>query len=184
MQGINASSVCDLMVEAQFVPGDHITQEFRKEAGIPVNFGTTMQFHVQRGVSSFKCYKRQLPDDVRRELLQPSFCLADPEQSAEGEELLLIHGIIGEDMINEMDESKISKVGAVGIKTTRTLFGDLVHGKSHFIQFPYEKGGLKMTEEQDFTLHRSIQSGFCQPIMIEEDNLVTSETNYLNTLGL
>jgi hypothetical protein len=181
MQGINASSTCDLMVEAKFVPGDHINQGFKNTVNMPANFGPVLQFHIQRGISEFKGYKRELPEDIRKELVKPIYCLADPEQGDEGCETLLIHGIIGEDMINELEETSITKIGAVGMKTTRTYYGDVLHGKSHFIKFPYNKGKVDLSEEQDFAIERICQYGIYQcPIRKQED--LRAELQYLKDI--
>jgi hypothetical protein len=140
-----------------------------------------MQFHIQRGVEVFKAYKRQLPEDIRKELAKPNFCLADPEQGDEGDEVMLIHGIMGEDMINEIEETTITKVGSVGMKTTRSFYGDLVHGKSHFVSFPYKKGGVDMKQEQDFALDNICQYGIYQcPLQKEKD--LSDELEYLKDI--
>jgi hypothetical protein len=181
MQGINASSICDLMLEAKFIPGNHITPEFLSNVGVPANFGIPMQFHIQRGVEVFKGYKRQLPEDVRKELAKSTFCLADPAQAEEGDDVLLIHGIIGEDMINEIDESVITKVGKVGMKVTRSLFGDLVHGRSHYISFPYNSGGVRMKDDQDFSADRICQFGIYESPLKSEGALL-DEVSYLRSI--
>jgi hypothetical protein len=36
------------------------------------------------------------------------------------------------------------------MKVTRSLFGDILHGNSHFIDFPYKVGEVTMKGEQDF----------------------------------
>jgi hypothetical protein len=177
MQGINASSVCDLMVEAKFEPGDHITQAFKNQLKIPVNFGINLKFHMQRGVEIYRCYKRELPEDMRQVLKTEDFCLADPQQAEEGCDTMFIHGIIGEDMINEMEESIITKVGSVGLKTTRSFFGDILHGKSHFIKFPYKSGKLELKEEQEFATDGICQCGVV-PIYISDSSGSGKEFRY------
>jgi hypothetical protein len=182
MQGINSQSVCDMMFEAKFVPGPHITHEYKTQLKIPDNFGVNMQFHVQKGIEVFKCYKRELPGDIRSELLANGFCMADPHQVEEGEDMLLIHGIIGEDSISGMDESIITKIGTVGMKTTRSLYGDLLHGKSHYIKFPYKKGYVDLKDEQDFIAHTICQYGITPVLVHGQDEKVAESYEYLKSL--
>jgi hypothetical protein len=178
MQGINSSSICDMMFEARFIPGEHITSEYKSLMKVPEDFGVTMQFHIQKSIESFKGFKRELPDDVRTELQSSKFCLADPNQAEDGCDTLIIHGIIGEDMINELEESTITKIGDKGLKVTRTLFGDIIHGKSHHIKFPYRVGGLELKEEQEFAANEE----FCQygivPVFISGQNDIIDQKDY------
>lgn len=134
MHGINAVSTCDLMVETKFQPGKHITEEFLKSMGKEADFGITLQFFVQKDVTAYRCQKQELTQDVRQELAKQEYLLADPHQITEGHETLFIHGIIGEDQIGLLEEQNIRKLGDSGMKVTRTLFGDLLHGNSHFME--------------------------------------------------
>jgi hypothetical protein len=184
MQGINAASICDLMVEAKFIPGDHVTSAFREKTKVPNDFSINLQFHVQKGVEIFKCYKRELPDAVRQKLLSDEFCLADPEQAQEGCDNLYIHGIIGEDVIHEMEETQITKVSEAGMRTTRTYFGDLLHGRSQFIRFPYKTGGLEMKEEQEFAINDICQNSII-PVYLNssQEDKEEEELRYLQSMG-
>jgi hypothetical protein len=148
MHGINAVSVCDLMLEAMFMPGPHISSEFKKEMKMPENFGLKLKFFVQRDVKAYTCCKQELPEDALKQILTPEFTLADPHQATKGDETLYIHGIIGEDQISLFEESMIRKVGSAGLKTTRTYFGDMIHGNSHFLNANLTEGNLQMKVKQ------------------------------------
>jgi hypothetical protein len=149
MHGINGSSHTDLMIEALFIPGPHIPKSYKEAMGLAVNFGVSLKFFCQRDVRVYKDWKAELPTELVDELKKPDYVLADPEQAVAGSELLYVHGIIGEDQIDSLDETVIRKVGTSGMKVTRTKFGDLLHGKSHFIDYPFKKGKAGMREEWD-----------------------------------
>jgi hypothetical protein len=107
--------------------------------------------------------------------------MADPHQTEEGDDMLLIHGIIGEDSMNGMDETIITKVGTVGMKTTRSLYGDLLHGKSHYIKFPYKVGSLDLKDEQNFTTNKICQYGITQVLISGEEGVPSESYEYLQS---
>jgi hypothetical protein len=144
MHGINAVSTCDLMVETKFIPGTHINEEFLKSMGKSADFGITLQFFVQKDVTAYRCQKQELTPEIRTELAKPEYVLADPHQATEGHETLFIHGIIGEDQIGLLEEQNIRKLCDSGMKVTRTLFGDLLHGNSHFMEINKTVQGVEM----------------------------------------
>ena len=82
-------------MEAMFIPGSHISKDFKTQMGMPVNFGAKLQFYIQNDVWVYKSYKRELPDEILTELRKPEYVLADPEQAMEGDDNLYVHGIIG-----------------------------------------------------------------------------------------
>lgn len=181
LHGINAPSICDLMVKAKFTPSNHLSKEFRTSVGITDNFSVPMKFHIQKGVEVFKTYKHALPEYIQALLKDPSISLADPEQNAPGDDVLYIHGIIGEDQINELEETSISKVGKEGMKVTRSYYGDILHGRSHFIYFPYETTGLELKGKQAFSCDRICQYGMeSVPLSSPDDS--EREVDFLRNL--
>jgi hypothetical protein len=164
MHGINGSSFTDLMVKATFIPGPHIPKNFKEAMGLATNFGITLDFFCQRDVRVYKDWKAELPTEIVDELVKPEYVLADPEQAASGAELLYVHGIIGEDQIDSLDETVIRRVGTSGMKVTRTKFGDLLHGKSHFIEYPFKKGKAGMREEWDCSIDNVVHQYGLEPV--------------------
>jgi hypothetical protein len=167
MHGINAVSYCDLMLTARFIPGPHITKEFKATMKLADNFGLSMDFFVQRDVKAYTCFKQQLPDDVLAQLAKPEFTLADPHQALPGDETLYVHGIIGEDQISKLEESMIRKVGSEGLKTTRTYFGDVIHGNSHFLSANLTEDNLQLRYKQNPTIY---QYGIIAQTTVEDNN--------------
>jgi hypothetical protein len=172
MHGINAVSVCDLMMEAMFIPGTHITKDFKTTMGMAHNFGIPLSFYVQRDVRVYKSYKRELPQDVIAELSKPEYTLADPEQGAEGDDTLYVHGIIGEDQISRFEEHNSRKIGSEGMKVTRTYFGDLLHGNSHFLEYPIKNGKVEMKEPESSQAVHVYQLGL-EPVPMPGTNAPT-----------
>jgi hypothetical protein len=60
MHGINAVSLCDLMVEASFAPGPHIPKSFLISMGKSSDFQMSLQFFVQKDVRAYRCPKQEL----------------------------------------------------------------------------------------------------------------------------
>jgi len=177
MHGINAVSICDLMLEAKFMPGPHISSDFKTTMGIQQDFGVTMQFFVQRDVKAYKCQKQELTGVVLKELAKPEFMLADPDQATEGEEVLYVHGIIGEDQISMLEESNIRKIGDAGLKATRTVFGDMIHGNSHFLSVNNKKGAVEMRQKHEFHYDT-----ICQYGLIAETSTATSQESLFENI--
>lgn len=181
LQGINAQSLCHMMARIKFCPGPHVSQSFRQKMNIRDDFGVYMNFHIQNEIEVFKTYKRNLPDDVGEAISRASLTLADPEQLAPGNDMLYIHGIIGEDQIHELDETIIQHVGNEGMKATRSKFGDILHGRSHYIKFPYGSNGLELKGGQDFALDNIAQYGILSEPLNDPDSSLL-QRSYLQGL--
>jgi hypothetical protein len=166
MHGINAVSTCDLMVEAKFAPGPHIPESFLISMGKSADFNITLQFFVQKDVRAYRCPKQELTPEVRKELAKQSYTLADPNQNTEGDEILYVHGIIGEDQIGLLEEHNIRKLVDSGMKVTRTLFGDLLHGNSHFLDLIRPKGEFEMKQPAQAAACSEIQSASCSEVCL------------------
>lgn len=146
--GVNTEAplTCNLVCEAKLKPASHIKSSFRTLMKVDNEFEVKVKFLVQPQVKSYASYKYELPEDIRNELNKNEFHMADPEQKKPGESRIFIHGILGEDFIDEIGESKILRVGSSSMKVTRSKFGDLLHGKSHFIYYPYKDSELKLKQ--------------------------------------
>jgi hypothetical protein len=146
MHGINSVSMCDMMLEVKFMPGCHITPQFKSIKNMTDEFGITLQFYVQRGVKAYTCNKQELPSDVLKELSDPKYMLADPYQAAPGDEKLCVHGIIGEDQISLLEECSTHRIGQAGLKLTDSHFGHILHGNSHFMEVNHAEVKPKMSK--------------------------------------
>lgn len=148
LTGINSSSSMDLICNFTFIPGAHITKDFRACMRQRPDFNVRFNMHIQYNVEVFKTKRRILPDFIIEPLSNTDYyCLADPAQIQKSEDPLYIHGIIGEHMIPLLDETHIIKITNNEISLTRGQFGDVIHGRSHFVIYPWQESELKIKED-------------------------------------
>lgn len=150
LHGINSVSKCDLMCRAEVKPGNHLKSDFKKAVGIPENFSITVDFLIMRGVEVFDVIKRELPDDLKKQLANPKYHLADPEQITDGDSRLYIHGILGVKAITEMNRTGYEKITGTEMTLCRSNLGDLLFGASHFVEKRNGKNPIPMNDNDEW----------------------------------